>query len=142
MNAPNARADWHPADIVACIRKAGTSLRRLSVENGLSPQTLGQTLRRKWPKGERIIASAMGIPPERIWPSRYIDLGTCKSVPHFSKPGTRWLSVSQIAALRVPGFPRSVRGVEKLVKRENWASRPRKGRGGGKEYLLPGGDHE
>ncbi|MCD5733091.1 helix-turn-helix domain-containing protein, partial [Klebsiella pneumoniae] len=26
---------------------------------------------RRWPKGERLIAEALGIAPEQIWPSRY-----------------------------------------------------------------------
>ncbi|EEJ2444476.1 helix-turn-helix domain-containing protein [Salmonella enterica subsp. enterica serovar 13,23:y:e,n,z15] len=24
-----------------------------------------------WPKGERLIAEALGVAPEKIWPSRY-----------------------------------------------------------------------
>ncbi|MEA6566310.1 helix-turn-helix domain-containing protein, partial [Salmonella enterica subsp. enterica serovar Muenster] len=27
---------------------------------------------RRWPKGERLIAEALGIAPEQIWPSRYL----------------------------------------------------------------------
>ncbi|WP_249891443.1 helix-turn-helix domain-containing protein [Mixta hanseatica] len=25
----------------------------------------------RWPKGERLIAEALGVAPEQIWPSRY-----------------------------------------------------------------------
>ena len=32
---------------------------------------LANTLTRRWPKGERLIAEALGIAPEQIWPSRY-----------------------------------------------------------------------
>ncbi|WP_162265502.1 helix-turn-helix domain-containing protein, partial [Salmonella enterica] len=28
-------------------------------------------LNRRWPKGERLIAEALGVAPEKIWPSRY-----------------------------------------------------------------------
>ncbi|WP_404873652.1 transcriptional regulator [Klebsiella pneumoniae] len=28
-------------------------------------------LNRRWPKGERLIAEALGVAPETIWPSRY-----------------------------------------------------------------------
>ena len=64
--------DWHRADIVAELRKAGWSLRRLSEHhNYASPTTLTTALERAWPKGERLIASAIGIEPARIWPSRY-----------------------------------------------------------------------
>lgn len=63
--------DWHPADIVAALRKAGWSLRRLSIEVGLSPFTLKAALNRPYPNGERVIASAIGVQPQAIWPSRY-----------------------------------------------------------------------
>ena len=64
--------DWHRADIVAALHKAGWSLRRLSVKNNYkSPTTLIQALNRRWPKGQNIIANAIGVKPSVIWPSRY-----------------------------------------------------------------------
>lgn len=65
--------DWHPADIVAGLRKKGTSLAAESRKAGLSSSTLANTLTRPWPKGELIIADALGIKPWVIWPSRYHD---------------------------------------------------------------------
>jgi Ner family transcriptional regulator len=62
--------DWHPADIVASLRKAGWSLRRLSHYHGYTPTALGTALSRPWPKAERLIAEAIGVSPETIWPSR------------------------------------------------------------------------
>ena len=67
-----AALDWHRADIVAELRKAGWSLRRLSKHHGYaSPTTLTNALERPWPKGERLIAKAIGVDPAEIWPSRY-----------------------------------------------------------------------
>lgn len=66
--------DWHPADIIAGIRKKGTSLAALSRDSGLASSTLANTLTRHWPKGERLIAEALGKQPEEIWPSRYQTL--------------------------------------------------------------------
>ncbi|MEX0745286.1 MAG: helix-turn-helix transcriptional regulator [Phycisphaeraceae bacterium] len=64
--------DWHRADIVAEIRKAGWSLRKLATHHGYaSPTTLTNALERPWPKGERLIADAIGVAPAMIWPSRY-----------------------------------------------------------------------
>ncbi|ENQ4964686.1 helix-turn-helix domain-containing protein [Salmonella enterica subsp. enterica serovar Butantan] len=63
--------DWHPADIIAGLRKRGTSLAALSRQAGLASSTLANALIRHWPKGERLIAEALGIAPEQIWPSRY-----------------------------------------------------------------------
>ncbi|KFD16168.1 Ner family regulatory protein [Rahnella aquatilis CIP 78.65 = ATCC 33071] len=41
-----------------------------------SCRLLPNALTRKWPKGERLIAEAMGVRPELIWPSRYTRI-TC-----------------------------------------------------------------
>ncbi|CNI49787.1 helix-turn-helix domain-containing protein [Yersinia pekkanenii] len=65
--------DWHKQDILAAIRKEKGSLSALSRENGLSPSTLSNALTRPWPKGEVIIADAIGVSPQEIWPSRFID---------------------------------------------------------------------
>ncbi|QOL13527.1 helix-turn-helix domain-containing protein [Dickeya dianthicola] len=69
-------SDWHPADIIAALRKKGTSLSAVSREAGLSSNTLANALYRPWPKGEWLIANALGINPEGIWPSRYYDSQT------------------------------------------------------------------
>jgi Ner family transcriptional regulator len=57
--------------IVARLRMAGWSLRRLSVNNGLAADTLREALRRPYPHAEQIIARELRTRPERIWPSRY-----------------------------------------------------------------------
>lgn len=62
----------HRADIVALVRKSGTSISALSVKAGLRPTTLNNALERRYPKGEKIIADAVGLTPEDIWPSRYL----------------------------------------------------------------------
>lgn len=67
------KKDMHPADIVAAIKKRNTSLAELSRSAGLSSGTLGNALKRPWPKGEFIIAAALGTHPCEIWPSRYYD---------------------------------------------------------------------
>lgn len=64
--------DWHRADIIAALHKAGWSLRQLSLKHGYSQSsTLKNAVDRPWLKGERIIAEAIGVPPEEIWPERY-----------------------------------------------------------------------
>ncbi len=63
--------DWHPADIIAALKKRGTSLSALSRQAGLASSTLANALIRHWPKGERLIAEALSVTPEQIWPSRY-----------------------------------------------------------------------
>lgn len=71
MEPAQISTDWHREDIIAAVRKKKKSLSALSREYGLSPGTLGNALTRPWPRGEEIIASIIGLPPEEIWPSRY-----------------------------------------------------------------------
>ncbi|CDG96807.1 Sugar fermentation stimulation protein B (Ner-like protein) [Xenorhabdus bovienii str. puntauvense] len=69
----NMNQDWHPADIIAALRKQGTTLAAISRKAGLSSSTLANTLIRPWPKGEWIIANQLEMHPSQIWPSRYFD---------------------------------------------------------------------
>jgi Ner family transcriptional regulator len=67
-----ALRDWHRADIKAALEKAGWSLRRLAAHHGYASETtLVHALNRPWPKGQKLIADAIGVTPELIWPSRY-----------------------------------------------------------------------
>lgn len=45
----------------------------LSRKAGLSSSTLANAISRPWPRGEKLIADALEISPEIIWPSRYFD---------------------------------------------------------------------
>lgn len=63
--------DTHPEDIKAALRKAGTSLSQLARRNGGTPQALSAALRLPMPKWERVIADALGVRPETLWPNRY-----------------------------------------------------------------------
>ena len=65
--------DWHPFEIIVALRMKGTSLDRLGRLAGYHPKALHSVSHRTWPKGEAIIANAIGVAPESIWPSRYSD---------------------------------------------------------------------
>ncbi|QIQ22270.1 helix-turn-helix domain-containing protein [Zophobihabitans entericus] len=73
-------SDWHPADILAELKKRGLTLAELSRQSGFSSSTLSNALIRPWTKGEVIIANALDKKPEEIWPSRYIDKYTQKPI--------------------------------------------------------------
>jgi len=70
-NQKNTSCDWHPADIKAALEKAGWSLRGLSRHHGYSATVLAEALRSSYPKAQGLIADAIGVEPELIWPSRY-----------------------------------------------------------------------
>lgn len=69
--------DWHPADIIAGLRKKRTTLAAVSRQAGLGSSTLANALARPWAKGEMLIAQALGVPASSIWPSRYFDDKQC-----------------------------------------------------------------
>ncbi|ENT3457467.1 helix-turn-helix domain-containing protein [Salmonella enterica] len=58
----------------SALEKRGITLRELSRQAGLSPDSLRNVFTRSWPRAERIIADALGVTPQEIWPSRYGDM--------------------------------------------------------------------
>lgn len=71
----------HPADIRAMLQKQNMSLSELSRINGFHPTAGSRALRTPWPTMEGIIADAIGIPAQKIWPSRY-DKKSGKPLKH------------------------------------------------------------
>ncbi|MFB5745297.1 helix-turn-helix domain-containing protein [Cedecea sp. S5-13] len=67
--------NWHSADIIAGLRKKGTSPAAVSRAAGLASSTLANALTRPWPKGEFLIAGAPGVHPREIWPERFATQG-------------------------------------------------------------------
>lgn len=63
--------DWHPEDIKAAVRKTGTTLSAISRAAGLSDGAAKRALDIPWPRAEAIIAAALDLRPQDIWPSRY-----------------------------------------------------------------------
>jgi Ner family transcriptional regulator len=85
MNDPESKQpetpdDWHPADVLAALKKRGQSLAGLSVAHGYHPTAAGKALKRPWPAMEAIIATAIGLTPVQIWPNRYDAAGQPISV--------------------------------------------------------------
>lgn len=56
-----------------CMNCTNETLQSLSIKAGLAPSTLKNALRMSYPKGERIIAEAIGVPPQVIWAKRYAE---------------------------------------------------------------------
>jgi Ner family transcriptional regulator len=79
INGPESKhqvpVDWHPADVLAALKKRGHSLAGLSVTNGYHPTAAGKSLKQPWPAMERLLADAIGVAPQEIWPSRYDSEG-------------------------------------------------------------------
>lgn len=80
LNMPKktAQKDWHRADIIAAVRKAGSNLHELSRKHGYTTALIN-ALYVPAPKYERLIAEFLKTTPQAIWPSRYRADGTPKS---------------------------------------------------------------
>jgi Ner family transcriptional regulator len=67
-----AQRDWHPADVLAALKKRGKTLSGISVAHGYHATAAGKALKQPWPALEAVIAAAIGLEPEEIWPTRYM----------------------------------------------------------------------
>jgi len=68
--------DWHPADIKAALEKRGWTLGKLARTHGYDRKSPSLALKQPWPRMEKLIAEAIGVEPQQIWPSRYHRDGT------------------------------------------------------------------
>ena len=68
----------HREDIKAAIRKSGTTLVALALNNGLKESTVRKALQRPSLLAEGIIARQLDKRPQDIWPDRYDELGLPK----------------------------------------------------------------
>ncbi|VEA46613.1 transcriptional regulator [Salmonella enterica subsp. arizonae] len=73
--------DWHPADIIAALKKQGTSLSAVSRQSGLASSTLANALKRHWPKGEKLIAKALGVAPSKSGRPVTVSRNTARAKP-------------------------------------------------------------
>ncbi|HAF6280193.1 TPA: DNA-binding protein [Salmonella enterica] len=71
MDRNEVLEDWHPEIIKAKLHLKGVTFRKLSVEAGYKPDSLKSVLRTPCLRYESIVATALGVSPEVIWPSRY-----------------------------------------------------------------------
>lgn len=69
--AAHAQDDWHPADVIAALRKRNLSLRQLAAQHQYSH--IQRVLTSPWLAAEQIVAKALDKRPEEIWPSRYLN---------------------------------------------------------------------
>ncbi|MBE2895488.1 DNA-binding protein [Pasteurellaceae bacterium HPA106] len=77
-----AVSDWHRADIIAALKKQGWTLRALAKETQLSYSTIRTALDRPYPKVERLIADAIGVPAELIWAGRFAERNYRSTLTH------------------------------------------------------------
>lgn len=78
---------WHPQDIIAAVRKRGSSLRALSLQAGFAKDTLYKALRRRFPNAHAVISDFLGVSRHDLWPQWYRQDGS----PRFrARRDQRW----------------------------------------------------
>lgn len=73
------KLDWGRQDIIFAVRKKGSSLQRLGLENGFFRHTLHKSLTVRFPRAHQVIAGFLGVPRQAIWPQFYHPNGEPKS---------------------------------------------------------------
>lgn len=73
LNNQKKPHDWHRADIISALHKRGWSIAALARAHNLGESTVRSALDKPYPKSERLIAEAIGVEPETIWPQRFAD---------------------------------------------------------------------
>ena len=69
------RPSWDGPRIKAELERRGTTLNDLSLAAGLARTTAAKALRQPYTRGEQIIAKALGVTAQEIWPERYDTAG-------------------------------------------------------------------
>ncbi|MBN8533883.1 MAG: helix-turn-helix domain-containing protein [Rhizobiales bacterium] len=70
---------WHPQEIIAAVRKKGSSLQRLGLEHGFSRITFNRAAKERFPRAHQLIAEFLGVPRQVIWPQFYHANGEPKT---------------------------------------------------------------
>ncbi len=92
----------HSADIVAAVKKSGTSLRRLGLDHGFGASTLRAALHKPHPRAQALIAKTIGMPLHEIWPEWFDEtgarVGAGRNRPARGKPHTSRVPASSAVA--------------------------------------------
>lgn len=71
-----AKSDWPWKKVLFELDAKNWSLRQLGIRHGYTNGSALQSAKNSpYPKAEQIIASAIGVEPQEIWPSRYDRYG-------------------------------------------------------------------
>jgi Ner family transcriptional regulator len=69
---PLPTVGWHRQDIIAELKKKGSSLAAVGREIGLSRATMAWALIRRHPRANLAIAEFLGVPTHELWPHWFL----------------------------------------------------------------------
>lgn len=79
----SAASSWHRQDIIAAVKKRGSSLAGLGRQLGLTRATMAWALINRHERANRAIAEFIGVPAHELWPHWFLP---DTSVPSAAKP--------------------------------------------------------
>ena len=88
--------DWTRDEVIAALHLKGTSLRALARAYGVTVPSLARAFEvTNAPLSQQRLADALGVPPQTIWPSRYLPDGRPKD--RRNTGGEHWMKKAQAA---------------------------------------------
>lgn len=76
---------WHPQDIIAEVRKRGTTLAGIAATSGMSKNTLYWALRKRHERANLAIAAFLGVPAHELWPRWFPSISSSTPEPIASR---------------------------------------------------------
>jgi Ner family transcriptional regulator len=95
---------WHPADIVAAVRKKGSSLVKISADLGLTRSAASRALLLPHPRVNLAIAAVIGVAPHQLWPQWFDPDGRRIRA---RSPRSRLSSTTRVSESSPAAFPTS-----------------------------------
>jgi len=87
--AENPQAGWHRTDIMAAVRKHGSSLAGIGRDAGLARATMVWALIRPHARANRAIAEFLGVPLHILWPQWFDEDGKLVSTRAIPRPAAK-----------------------------------------------------
>ncbi len=101
--AKNLKEGWNRFDIIAAVRKRGSSLAGIARGIGLSRKSLSWALIRPHDRANRAIAAFLKVPPHELWPE-WFDASGQRIAARRPSPAAR-SSTTRVSESRPAAFP-------------------------------------
>lgn len=79
--------NWDRHAILAEIKRRCGSLKEFAEQTPVSASEISAALGSPYPKAEKAIAAALGVPVQGLWPDRYWPNGRRRRIPSRPQPG-------------------------------------------------------
>ncbi|MBY6242523.1 helix-turn-helix domain-containing protein [Methylosinus sp. Sm6] len=93
---------WHRADILAAVRKRGSTLAEIARSAGLKRQSMYWAMITPHPRANLAIAAFLGVPASSLWPQWFSEDGTLISKTPTPLPRLRAEPIPQASPASSP----------------------------------------